>query len=225
MSRILHLYPAAWRDRYLAELEDLLLDRPPTVRDQLDMIRGAFDAWVHPQVTARPPRRERAAAGSRLVPGATAVIGGGLWIAGGMAMNATQMSPTSGNKDSTLAWIVLVAAAVFTALSAVALARSMPGPSRATSRTAVIMLVGGLLIATPWPILVVGFYGYALATAVFGYLAGPALPLGWLLSVTALVLTSFNTEDERALLTIPIGLAWIAVGSLGWRRSPVATAA
>jgi hypothetical protein len=87
------------------------------------------------------------------------------------------------------------------------------------------MLVGALLIATPWPILIVGFFGYALATAAFGYVSGKATPLGWLLSVTALVLTSFNTQDERALLTIPFGLAWIALGSLALRPAPAATTA
>lgn len=224
MSRLVRLYPRAWRDRYLAELEDLLEDRPPTFRDQVDLVRGALDAWIRPQLVARPPRRE-SSAGLGPLPAAAAVIGGGLWIAGGLAMNATQISATSGYKDSTAAWIILIAGAVLTAVAAIGFARSMTTGSTAASAAAVTMLVGALLIATPWPILVVGFFGYAFATVVFGFVVGDVLPLRWLLSITALVLTSFNTEDERALIAIPFGLAWIAIGSLAFRRAPAATTA
>jgi hypothetical protein len=53
--------------------------------------------------------------------------------------------------------------------------------------------------------------------------AGQAV--GGLLAIAALVLSSMNTEDERALLTIPIGLAWIAVGALAIGRVPAAARA
>ena len=51
---LLRLYPAAWRDRYLDEVSDLLAERPPSLRDRLDLMRGAADAWIHPQVAAKP---------------------------------------------------------------------------------------------------------------------------------------------------------------------------
>ncbi|MFL5751145.1 MAG: hypothetical protein ACJ767_11075 [Chloroflexota bacterium] len=50
MSGLIRLYPAAWRQRYEAEFLALLEARPPTIRDQFDIIRGALDARVHPQV-------------------------------------------------------------------------------------------------------------------------------------------------------------------------------
>jgi hypothetical protein len=224
MNRIVRLYPRAWRDRYLAELDDLLADRPPTFRDQVDLVRGALDAWIHPQLVARLPRQE-SSAGLRALPAGAAVIGGGLWIAGALAMNATQVSATSGYKDSTAAWIILTVAAVLTGVAAIGFVRSMTTGSTAAPAAAVTMLVGALLMATPWPILAVGFFGYAFATVVFGFVVGDVLPLRWLLSITALVLTSFNTENERALIAIPFGLAWIAIGSLALRRAPAATTA
>lgn len=47
---ILRLYPAAWRDRYRDELEDLLGQRPMRAGDLADLVRGALDARMHPQV-------------------------------------------------------------------------------------------------------------------------------------------------------------------------------
>ena len=49
---ILRLYPAAWRDRYRDEVEDLLGQRGVRPSDLGDLLRGAFDARLHPQ--ARP---------------------------------------------------------------------------------------------------------------------------------------------------------------------------
>src|SRR6188474_75568 len=47
---ILRLYPAAWRDRYRDELEDLLEQRPIRAGDLADLVRGALDARMYPQV-------------------------------------------------------------------------------------------------------------------------------------------------------------------------------
>lgn len=54
---LLRLYPPAWRTRYGAEFADLLVARPPSARDRLDIVRGAMDARLRPQLPdARPPR-------------------------------------------------------------------------------------------------------------------------------------------------------------------------
>ena len=50
MSSLLRLYPQAWRERYGDELLALLQDRPASLTDHLDLIRGALDARLHPQV-------------------------------------------------------------------------------------------------------------------------------------------------------------------------------
>ena len=55
--RLLRLYPRAWRDRYGDEFAELLAARPPSLRDRLDIVRGALDARVHPQVGSPQPER------------------------------------------------------------------------------------------------------------------------------------------------------------------------
>jgi len=47
---LLRLYPAAWRTRYGLEFTELLLARPPSTRDRLDILRGAIDARLNPQM-------------------------------------------------------------------------------------------------------------------------------------------------------------------------------
>ena len=45
MSALLRLYPRAWRERYGDEIVALLGERPPTLKDQFDLIRGAIDGF------------------------------------------------------------------------------------------------------------------------------------------------------------------------------------
>ena len=51
---LIQLYPAAWRDRYEVEFLALLEARPPTLGDRFDIVRGAIDARLHPQVRRTP---------------------------------------------------------------------------------------------------------------------------------------------------------------------------
>ncbi len=55
MSRLVGLYPSAWRVRYEEEFLALLAARPPaSIGDRLDLMRGAVDARLHPQVPTSP---------------------------------------------------------------------------------------------------------------------------------------------------------------------------
>lgn len=47
---LVRLYPAVWRARYGEEFAELLAARPPRLRDRLDILRGAVDARMHPQL-------------------------------------------------------------------------------------------------------------------------------------------------------------------------------
>jgi hypothetical protein len=47
---LLRLYPVVWRARYGEEFAELLAARPPGLRDRLDILRGAVDARIHPQL-------------------------------------------------------------------------------------------------------------------------------------------------------------------------------
>jgi hypothetical protein len=53
MSRLLALYPKAWRDRYGDELAAMLEERPASLRDRIDLARGALDAHRHPELASR----------------------------------------------------------------------------------------------------------------------------------------------------------------------------
>lgn len=223
MSRLLRLYPAAWRRRYLTEVSDLLTERPLDIRNQLDLVRGALDAWLHPQLVATTRTGERKELLMKsLTASGLAVVGGGLWITAGLVINATPLSPSETYKDSTAGLILLVVGAILTALASILFAASSAASSRPSQVTAVGMLFMALVIIAPWPWMIVGFIGYAAATAIFGLLLASTLkqPLGGALVVAALLLLATNVEDARALLTIPLGLAWIAVGALVFRRVP-----
>lgn len=67
---ILRLYPAAWRDRYRGEVADLLGQRQLRPADVADLLRGALDARMHPQVR---PALQVAAPSSLPIPAPTMV--------------------------------------------------------------------------------------------------------------------------------------------------------
>jgi hypothetical protein len=87
MSALVRLYPAAWRERYEAEFLDLLEASPPTVGDRLDIVRGAIDARLHPQVRraspepAGPPDQRAADLVVARRLGFGALAGAGVWVA------------------------------------------------------------------------------------------------------------------------------------------------
>src|SRR5439155_1003096 len=68
---VLRLYPTSWRRRYEPEMLALLEDANLGARVQLDLARGALDAWF--QASTR-------------VAGPAALVGGGLWTIAGVAV-------------------------------------------------------------------------------------------------------------------------------------------
>jgi hypothetical protein len=88
MSGLIHLYPRAWQERYEEEFLALLEARPPSFGDGLDIVRGALDARLNPQV-----RRDEEAMPTVADDGADdwlvarrlgygALAGGAAWIVG-----------------------------------------------------------------------------------------------------------------------------------------------
>ena len=64
MNRLLALYPEGWRARYGAEFLALLEDRPPSLLERLDIVRGALDAHTNPQLPGRVRVSDRAGFGA-----------------------------------------------------------------------------------------------------------------------------------------------------------------
>ena len=50
VGRIVRLYPRAWRERYEEEFVAMLEQGPVTIKDLFDVVFGAVDAWLRPQV-------------------------------------------------------------------------------------------------------------------------------------------------------------------------------
>jgi len=75
MSRLVRLYPGAWRNRYEDEFLSLLDERPPTARDIVDIVRGAIDAHLSSLAAEEP------APWTHRIPGALALTGGAVWSA------------------------------------------------------------------------------------------------------------------------------------------------
>jgi hypothetical protein len=88
MSFLLRLYPKAWRERYGAELADLLARERLTPRLALDLLTGALDAQLHPQLVARTAGK---AAGSS----------GGATVIGGFSFRCASTAGTAGTGMTT----------------------------------------------------------------------------------------------------------------------------
>lgn len=74
MSQLLRLYPAAWRDRYGAEFMGTLEERPVDLAGSLDIVHGAIDAHLHPELTGAPPH-----VWTHRLPGLLATAAGLIW--------------------------------------------------------------------------------------------------------------------------------------------------
>ena len=216
MSRLVRLYPAAWRERYEDEFLALLAERPPTFADLLDTVRGAVDAHLNPQVQGEPsPWTHR-------IPGTIALIAGAMWTA---AFLAFVLWPDG-------AWAVFALIPV----SLILMLLSLPGDYMAAygRRIAAALGVIGLCIVVanlPYsPLaLIVGVGGYPIALG--GMLTMAAIRAGigtsgrWAILVLAVVLpvaiglpTALGlgaiSADESFVfaLFLPYGLAWLLVG-------------
>jgi len=150
MSSLLKLYPGAWRSRYEDEMDALLDDRPPGVRERVDLVRGALDAWLHPATPSR-------------VPAGTALVGGGLWTVAAAGV-ITQPTPADWpGYTADILWLALLAAG-FLLVATLGCALRAGGRGRRPGTAAVALTIFGYLA---W----IG----ALAATATGGLDGPGL--------------------------------------------------
>lgn len=74
MSRLLRLYPAAWRERYEAEFIGTLQERPVGLAGSVDIVHGAIDAHLHPELIGGVPH-----VWTHRLPGLLATAAGLIW--------------------------------------------------------------------------------------------------------------------------------------------------
>ena len=74
MSRLLRLYPAAWRERYEAEFIGTLQEWPAGLTGSVDIVHGAIDAHLHPELIGGAPH-----VWTHRLPGLLATAAGLIW--------------------------------------------------------------------------------------------------------------------------------------------------
>ncbi len=154
MSRLVALYPRAWRDRYEDEYLALLAERPPDQRDNLDIVRGAIDARLHPQLPSSPKTPlERPPIGRwSVVAGWITLLGAALFYVG-VALAATGPIVVDGTdtyRDGSAALPFIFLAMVGLVIGMVAIVLTMPPSRPATAALYVSSLAGLLWAGAPW---------------------------------------------------------------------------
>jgi hypothetical protein len=229
MSRLVRLHPRPWRDRYEEEVLDLLDQRAFSLADRIDLVRGAIDAHVHPQL---PASRSPVQPLTHRVPGLLALAASLLWTA-----NVTILLVWG---NPALDWGLIGMAFVLMLVS-------LPGDYMlaghgrriALGLCAVAVCFVGFAAIPLWPVqLACAAVGYLIAFG--GMLALAALRagigstgrwrlLGLTIALPALIggpavvgLTSLGLSSQLAYaVVVPYGLAWLVVGlMLALRGSP-----
>jgi hypothetical protein len=157
MSRLIRLYPRAWRARYGDELAELVAHRPLGLRGSIDLVRGALDAHRHPELVdgaaalptgpaaVSPQRYEDLRVARRLGRGAW--LGSALWVAGYViAANGPIVQDTWGSyRDGAAGMPFILAAAVLLAAGMLGQLVMLPSGSR-------IARIGAVAAVIAWPV-------------------------------------------------------------------------
>ena len=237
MSRLVALYPRAWRDRYEDEYLALLADTGPDPRNNLDIVRGAIDARLHPQVAGSPatPVEPPSIGRWSVIAGWTTLVGAVLWFAG-LVLIATGPMVVDGAdtyRDGSAGMPLLFLAMVCLGIGMIAVVISIP-PSRPTHAAAYISSLSGLLWAgAPW-LLWAGLIAFGGLVVVGGRAWRTGAWSAWrFVALVASIGTAWGLgfavmsgwwiapEGIEAVFFGIIGAIWPVVGtSLVWPRRP-----
>lgn len=234
MSRLLQLYPKPWRDRYGDELDALLGASPPVFRDRIDVVRGAIDARLHPELVVVPgaPRVRPYVAVRRL--GAATIVGAPLWIlTWWLAATGPVVEDVNGSYvDGSAAMLPLLVSMSLLATSLAVHVVRLSGPAvaaRVGGTVATAMLLLWAMGPWVWPLLVLGIVGlvvFAIGAWRIGAWSGSASAvliavasgsLAFIVAGIAIHLTAGAPQVVSALAGVGIGLAtvaWVAVGAV-----------
>jgi hypothetical protein len=166
MTRLLRLYPRAWRERYGDEVVALLEERPTTLLDELDLIRGALDARLHPQVTGvvGAPERERPV--NQRTFGFMAAAGGIAWIVGILSIFVLPRD-VAGSRSLGLAMVGMALAMplIGAALGDLGTRQGSATSARTGHAVIVVSIVLGLTLLPAWPVFLFGLFGFPILAA------------------------------------------------------------
>lgn len=222
MSRLVQLYPLAWRERYEAEFLELLRERHLGPRDRLDVVHGAIDAHLQPQ---QPDARHQP--WTHRIPGLFALSAGLIWVT--WFLNAYWSGP-EGEWGDGLGYAILL------------MLISVPGDYLARHGRRILAGIGAtgaaaiLAWTLPWSIadgllnLAAGIAGYLVAGA--GLLSVAAIRAGigpgirWTLTVAGVLVpaaiaipilggfgpTSPDSAWSMLVAALPYGIVWTLIG-------------
>jgi hypothetical protein len=245
MSGLIRLYPRDWRDRYETEFRGILSERRPTVSERFDIVRGALDAHLHPQVRRSvdpaallPVPEEDIRLARRL--GIAAVIGGAFWPAawGVASIGPIQYDGAGAYRDGSAAMPLLLIAVALLAAGLLGQLIRLPSEARLARGSATLAIPFLALFAlAPW----VAAYGLVaigllIVLAAAGWRSG-VWPLAASLTVAAACvgvvaiaaysLATFSGDRMAggALMAIAASAfipAWLGVGTTLIRRPATA---
>ena len=145
MSRLLRLYPETWRKRYGEEFLALISERPPSLADSVDIVRGAVDARLHSQLPGPDPAPDRSA----LAPlGGLVLLIAAVWIG---ANGPVQYDEYGMYRDGSVAALPFLIAMSLLLLGIHRLMIRLPSGSRRARASAWVAIgTGALWSIMPW---------------------------------------------------------------------------
>lgn len=233
MTHLVELYPRDWRDRYEVEFRLLLAERPLDLRDRVDVLFGALDAHLHPQVQREEPGSPAPAPdpGGRSMSGRAlgwiTLAGGILWlVALVVALNGPIVHDTFGDyRDGAAALPFAFVAMLLLSAGVFGVIRSLPRAAGLGALAGAIAIVAGPIWSLgPWllPFLVAASVAWVVLALVArrsgvwstldaAILVG-GLAIAWALGAPFMMGLVSSTLDSYALFWLALTSVWIGVG-------------
>jgi hypothetical protein len=211
---LLSLYPSGWRKRYGEEFTELLAARPPSLGDRVDIVRGAVDARLHPQVRGAEAIAERVRDRFGIAP-----LGGLLAFAGALLIVANgpvQYDEYGSYRDGGAALPFIIFAFVLLSVGLYRVIERLPAGARWSRAAGWTAIAAGLLWSlAPWimPIAMVFMLG-TVGLAIGGRRAGT-----W--PTAALVLLIVPLAVPMALFVASLFQPWFWLRTSGIDLLPV----
>jgi hypothetical protein len=230
MNRLIALYPAAWRARYGDEFGELLASRPRSPREWIDIVLGAADAHLHPQVPA--PRRVRDWYGLAPLIG-LAMLALAVVV---MSNGPVQYDEYGTYRDGAAAVPFFILAFVLLSIGLFRIVDRLPedaAGTRLAGWTAIV--VGPMWAFMPWVLplaltFVVGLLGLVVGARRAGLLPAwselllavlLAIPAGLMVAMLFLPWQASRTAELNYLVLLgPLAAPWLIVGLLLLRGYP-----
>lgn len=228
MSRLLRLYPRSWRERYGEEFLGLILERPPSFADRVDIVRGAVDARLHSQLPPRARVRDR----SGFAPlGGLVLLLAAVWIG---ANGPLHYDEYGSYRDGSAAALPFLAAMGLLLFGIYRLMKRLPPESRGARACAWVAIgMGSLWSIMPWSAVaalpfLLGILGFAIGaqrvgvvsrSMMVGVVAVLAVPIALFAAMAALPWYAFRVSGLDFLVVLaPLGGLYLLIG-LGLLRA------